>query len=337
LIQLTAADLNRINPNTKNLPMFASPTDAKITAAIHRQVPILHAEEGSAGNLWRIAAGRMFHMSGDADLFHSAGDLDAQGGSFDGFAWMVDGRRYLPLHEGKHVWHYDHRYATSQGMPQDSTRSVTIAEHDLCSFEIETRHYVVEAEVNRKLRHRTDSPWLIGWRDISSPTNQRTLILSVIPRTAAGHKLPLLQPHRAGDSVALVAALGAMPCDYTLRQKSSGANVSKFMLNQAPVPHPDTFAAAAPWQPECSLQEWLHPRVLELSYTSWSVQPWAVDVGDDGPPFRWGPERRAVLQAEIDGAMFPRLRARPRADRPRSRHLPGAPGCRDSDVRRVPN
>jgi hypothetical protein len=43
--------------------------------------------------------------------------------------------------------------------------------------------------------------------------------------------------------------------------------------------------------------------VLELTYTSRTVQPFARDLGDTGQPFRWQPERRAVIQAEIDAAM----------------------------------
>jgi hypothetical protein len=42
------------------------------------------------------------------------------------------------------------------------------------------------------------------------------------------------------------------------------------------------------------------PRVLELTYTSHYLQPWAQDLGFDGPPFPFDPERRALLRAELD-------------------------------------
>jgi hypothetical protein len=42
------------------------------------------------------------------------------------------------------------------------------------------------------------------------------------------------------------------------------------------------------------------PRVLELTYTAWDMKPFAEDLGYDGEPFRWDPERRAVLRAELD-------------------------------------
>lgn len=43
-------------------------------------------------------------------------------------------------------------------------------------------------------------------------------------------------------------------------------------------------------------------RVLELSYTAWDLLPYARDLGDDRPPFRWNEERRALLRAELDAA-----------------------------------
>jgi hypothetical protein len=42
--------------------------------------------------------------------------------------------------------------------------------------------------------------------------------------------------------------------------------------------------------------------VLELSYTAWDLEPYARDLGDYGPPFRWDDGRRAQLRAELDAA-----------------------------------
>jgi hypothetical protein len=52
------------------------------------------------------------------------------------------------------------------------------------------------------------------------------------------------------------------------------------------------------------LRDWLAPRVLELTYTAWDLEPFARDLGYDGPPFRWDPERRFLLRCELDAAFF---------------------------------
>ena len=48
------------------------------------------------------------------------------------------------------------------------------------------------------------------------------------------------------------------------------------------------------------------PRVLELTYTAHDLADWARDLGHDGPPFPFHPERRAQLRAELD-ATYARL------------------------------
>jgi hypothetical protein len=40
--------------------------------------------------------------------------------------------------------------------------------------------------------------------------------------------------------------------------------------------------------------------VLELSYTSHSLRPFARDLGYEGEPFTWNEDRRALLRAELD-------------------------------------
>lgn len=42
------------------------------------------------------------------------------------------------------------------------------------------------------------------------------------------------------------------------------------------------------------------PRVLELSYTSHSMRPWAEDLGHSASPFAFDPIRRSALRAERD-------------------------------------
>jgi len=49
---------------------------------------------------------------------------------------------------------------------------------------------------------------------------------------------------------------------------------------------------------------WLLPRVIELTYTAWDLQPFAQDCGWDGPPFRWDEERRFLIRCELDAAYF---------------------------------
>jgi hypothetical protein len=53
-----------------------------------------------------------------------------------------------------------------------------------------------------------------------------------------------------------------------------------------------------------TLGYWIRPYVLEMSYTSWRLKPYAEDLGDEGPPFHWDSERRALLWADLDAGFL---------------------------------
>ena len=67
------------------------------------------------------------------------------------------------------------------------------------------------------------------------------------------------------------------------------------MWKQLPVPTPAMMEPHLPF---------LVPRVLELVYTAYDMTPLARDLGDEGEPFRWDEDRRALLRAELDAFFF---------------------------------
>jgi hypothetical protein len=92
--------------------------------------------------------------------------------------------------------------------------------------------------------------------------------------------------------------------DYVARQKIGGSHMTFFALKQLPVPSPKQYATVCEWDSEYLLCDWILPRVLELTYTAWDLEPFAKDCGYDGPPFRWNGERRFLLRCELDAAYF---------------------------------
>jgi hypothetical protein len=167
------------------------------------------------------------------------------------------------------------------------------------------RYWMPVAEVDERLRGCWPHRWLLGWRDICRSTDFRTVIAGVIPRAAVNDKFLLMMP---AHEPALVAALYANLCsfvlDYAARQKVGGTSLKYFTMRQLPVLPPDVYEAQAPWAPDSLLGSWLLPRVLELTYTAWDLQPFANDCGWPGPPFRWDEERRVLLRCELDAAFF---------------------------------
>ena len=92
--------------------------------------------------------------------------------------------------------------------------------------------------------------------------------------------------------------------DYCARQKVGGIALKQFILRQLPVPLPSTFAVSSEWNASQTVGDWIQARVLELTYTTWDLEPFARDLGYAGTPFRWDPERRFQLRCELDAAFF---------------------------------
>ncbi|WP_088431376.1 hypothetical protein [Halomicronema hongdechloris] len=52
------------------------------------------------------------------------------------------------------------------------------------------------------------------------------------------------------------------------------------------------------------MSDWILSHVLELTYNSWDLQPFAQDCGYEGPPSKWNENRRLLLRCELDAAYF---------------------------------
>lgn len=142
-------------------------------------------------------------------------------------------------------------------------------------------------------------PWLMGWRDITNATNERTVIASVLPLAGTDFTLRVsIAEMPAKDAALLIANLNALVLDFVCRQKVGGTHLADYISKQLPVLPPDRYTEAD--------LAYIVPRVLELTYTAHDLAGWARDLGHDGPPFPFAPERRAQLRAELD-AYYARL------------------------------
>ena len=151
---------------------------------------------------------------------------------------------------------------------------------------------------------RASPHWLMGFRDITNRTNRRTVVGGVFPFAAVGNNLPVWTV-TAGPAHVFSSLISSLVCDFTARFKVGGKHLNFFIAEQIPVLLPAVFGRPPPWfTGGATLQEWLLPRVLELTFTAWDLEPFARHCTWDGPPFRWDEERRYLLRCELDAAFF---------------------------------
>jgi hypothetical protein len=307
---LGADEVLLLNPNTGTLPLFRTRRDAEITLACYRRHPILIRDGDSAGNPWGLSFATLFHMANDSGSFVSAGDLEQNGARFDGWAWTDGTQQWLPLYEAKMLSHYDHRYSTYAAATPAQLRMQTLPrlsdkEHDDPSLEALPRYWVAELTVEAAIPPGWAHQWFLGWRDITGQEKWRTFVPSAMPRAAAGDAFLLALPAESAHAPLLQATWSSLVFDYVARQKLSGTHMKYFTTKQLSCPHPGDFSRQPGWC-EDPVEAFVRVRVLELAYTSHAMQPYAQDVAGKNPgqPFRWIPERRNQIRAELDAAMF---------------------------------
>lgn len=278
--QLSPEDFALLNPNTQTLPVFRTWADAELTKKIYRRVPVL-VNERTGENPWGISFLRMFDMSNDSGLFRTE-----------------PGPGLVPLYEGKMVQAYDHRaastiYVGSNRIRQSQPLPTTREQHSDPAYAPAPLWWVEEEEVVARVG-AWERKWLIGFKDITSPTNERTVIFTVLPRVAVGNKIPLVLFSRAEPPQAscFLANANSLVLDYAARQKIGGITLNFFIVKQLPWFAPGGLAHAD--------LAYVRQRVLRLVYTSWDTRPFAEDLGYSGTPFPWDEGERAALQAELD-------------------------------------
>jgi hypothetical protein len=298
---LSPEDILRINPNTRTAPVFRSQADAELTRKIYARAPVLIDEsKGAADNPWGVSFMRMFDMSNDSRLFRTWRQLEAAGARREGVRWVdSSGQVRLPLYEAKMIHQFDHRWAAYEA-DGETSREVTEAEKRDPVFEPLPRYWVPEQEVEDRLAARGwTRGWLMGWRDICRATDERTVIAGVAPISGTGDTLLLMFPAQPAPFIAcLLTDQNSLVHDFIARQKVGGTHLKYHTKKQVTSLPPSTYGSAE--------LDFIVPRVLELAYTSHAMKPFAEDLGHDGPPFPWDPERRALLRAELD-AYYARL------------------------------
>lgn len=294
---LTPEEITLLNPNTGTCPVFRSRRDAELALRIYRRIPVLDKEGSSQGNPWNLSFSQgLFNMSHESNLLHDRKDLENEGWKLQGNVFRNGVAQMLPLYEAKMIHHYDHRWATYS--ETGSTRDFTFAEKrdpDALSM---PRYWVPESKTLEKLAPRHwKRGWLLGWRDICRSTDERTAIVAAFPLAAVGHTLPIstFETHKVQHSAFLIATASSFVFDYCARLKIGGTHLNFFVSRQLPVP---TLASAD------IHGRFIERRVLELTYTTNSMVALARDLGDSGPPFVWGEERRALIRAELDALFF---------------------------------
>ena len=303
---LAPSDFARVNPNTGTAPIFRTRRDAELTRRIYERHPVLVDRSRRAERrAWPVRYNRMFDMTNDSHLFRTAAQLESAGFyPVQGNCWKRGEELYLPLHQGRMIWHFDHR-ANSVRVNPESTHNPYVSEpvsealHADPDFLPQTQYWVPADNVETALRKNRG--YALGFRDIARPTDVRTVIAAIVPWAGYGNTVPLLLGSDALAVTCLVANLNAMCVDFVMRQKAQSTHLNWYIVEQLPVIAAEGYDLRFG---DKTARDLVRDHVLRLTYTAHDMAPFAHDLGYDGPAFIWDEEERRHLKARLDALYF---------------------------------
>lgn len=308
---ITANDFARVNPNTGTAPIFRTRRDMALTSAIYERCPVLVDKSGDeAVAAWPVKYVRMFDMTLDSHLFRTRAELAEKEGAWHvgGNRWQSAAGEWVPLYEGKMVQAFDHRAAGIVINPENLNRpaqplQATPEQSADPAWLADPQFWV---SIDRQVY--PDLGWVLGFKEITAPTNHRTMIAALFPSVGFGNKVPVLLPDRKHcDEWLLSANFNSTAFDFATRQKVQGQTLNLFIVEQLPVIPPATYTRT--FGPKAAA-DIVKAAVLELTYTAHDMAPFARDMGhvdakgDVLPPFTWDEERRLHLRAKLDALYF---------------------------------
>lgn len=226
-------------------PIDLTPTD---TNRVQMEVSLIHELSPDALAVPELESQQAIDLSvkvygrwpkfGDTDRWHPARvymreiDMGTDRGLFN------SDREGVPVYEGRMVAAFDHR---AKGYVSGRGRSAVWKEY---AFGDPAKHitpqwWIAHDRLPDKVRARI-SRFRIGFCDVASPTNERSLVATIIPpHTVCGHKVPtiLLEGGTAAQYLWWVAAANTFAIDHLVRRKVS-LSLTYTVLDSIPIPNP---------------------------------------------------------------------------------------------------
>jgi hypothetical protein len=208
---------------------------------------------------------------------------------------------------------YDHRAANIElclenALRQQQPAPTSLAEREDPMFANQPYLWGPESEGRERTPEDWNHEWFLAFKRVTAATNERTIVGCIIPWTTASYTLYLVTCVREHQAAlpCLAANFFSFVGDFFVRQKTSQPSLPMGVIYEAAFLPPATYADPCAWagQPAVTLRDWLLPRVLELTYTAWDLEPFARDSGWFGPPFVWDEARRFQLRCELDAAFL---------------------------------
>jgi len=216
-IEISYSSLKLINPFTGMLPNFSTKIEADFLLRISSEFPFFKKTYNN------IKFGRIVHLTSHTE-FISKKKLDDN----------------IPVYEGKFFYQFDGKYSGFNGV-EDKLRygskasSIILNEKENANIFPESRFYINTQKWIQLSRSHSEK-FMLAWRSLTSATNSRTCIATILPFIPASQSVQFLTTD-SDNLLYLCGLFNSVVFDFILKKKLSGIDLTQSVINQMPVPY----------------------------------------------------------------------------------------------------
>lgn len=218
-LKLEKDDIWILSPNTGMLPNISSPNELSLLLKIGRENNIFDKR------FPKVKFGRIVHFTNHSD-------------------WITRDAKpnYIPIYEGKFIHQFNGRYAGFNGMNDEAKYRSKSKARELNQMELsnpdfipESRFYIDSNKWENLSNGYGNPEYMLSWRSLTSPTNQRTCIATILPFVPASQSVQFLTSD-LGNLLLLCGLFNSFTFDFLVRKMISGIDLTQTVLKQIPVP-----------------------------------------------------------------------------------------------------
>jgi len=231
VIEVASDDLHLFSPISGSIPEVESARDLEVLRSMFARGTVLGSDRAAS---WGLKYVREYDMT----QARKAGQYLAADSALTGATllapghWRSDEKTFVAFYTGKMVAPFD--FAFQRWVSGHAVR----ATWQPLDFGEKDWYPEFVAPLDALRRHWQGGIRLV-FRDITNATNERTMLASVIPAWPCGNKVPLLAEEgqvSVAYQLALCCVLNSFAYDFVVRNRITGINLNKFILDETPVP-----------------------------------------------------------------------------------------------------
>lgn len=218
-IEVSHDMLKHLNPITGMLPNLSVKSAFDLLLRVSSKFPFFNKVYDE------VNFGRIVHLTNHAEFISRSKSDDN-----------------IPVYEGKFFNQFDGKYSGFNGVSSNlryGNKSSSVLLNEAYKMEAdkfpESRFYInTDKWIQLSKRHK--EKFMLAWRSLTSATNSRTCIATILPFIPALQSVQFLTT-KSNDLLYLCGLFNSVVFDFILRKKLSGIDLTQSVINQMPVPN----------------------------------------------------------------------------------------------------